>query len=48
MYLNKMISKHVTDTYDAVARRVRWWLTSKREKCHALLLGQRYKDYVIP
>ena len=45
---NKMISIDVTDTNYAMNRRICWWLTSKRKERHALLQGQRYKDYIIP
>ena len=48
IYLNKMIAKDVTNTYYAMHRRICWWLTSKRKKCHALLQRQWYNDNIIP
>ena len=47
MDFNKMNAKHMTDTYDAVRRRIGRWSISEREKCEALWLWQRYKDYII-
>ena len=38
----------MTDTYYAMHKRICWWLTSKRKKCHALLERQRNKDDIIP
>ena len=44
---NKMIVKHMTDTYNAMHKTICWWLTSKRKKCHALLERNRNKNDII-
>jgi len=43
-----MISINMTNTYNAMNRTISWWLTSEREKHHALLERKRNKDDVIP
>ena len=38
----------MTDTYNEMYKTISWWLTSKWEKCHALLERKRNKNDIIP